>query len=201
MTSARRCRLQIQMRMGCGRGRMGICHAGLLLKPPWVVSLRWRRSWGGSLRHQRRSAFAPGGKGFRFGSGAVPRFHRLGDWSSPNGRGFDSGGARPGASPSVSSRAEAARAPPPLSPMMGSPREALVSGMPKRSEVVEVGSGPVLLDGPSAGLDHPLHFLLQICRWDLGVLRLGRGPLRRLRSPASHREWKATLSARPTSGI
>jgi hypothetical protein len=51
---------------------------------------------GGALRHRRRSAFAPGGKGSRFSAPACapPRFRRLGDdrsrWS-PLARGGGSG--------------------------------------------------------------------------------------------------------------
>ncbi|KAK1695863.1 hypothetical protein QYE76_012560 [Lolium multiflorum] len=46
---------------------------------------------GGTLRHGRRRAFAPGGKGSRFSGGLAPRFRRLGD---AGGSGRREGGAR-----------------------------------------------------------------------------------------------------------
>ncbi|KAK1644864.1 hypothetical protein QYE76_062669 [Lolium multiflorum] len=51
---------------------------------------------GGSLRHRRRRAFAPGGKGSRFSVGVAPRFARLGDAGGRRG-GRGSSSAAPSA--------------------------------------------------------------------------------------------------------
>nr|XP_051212452.1 uncharacterized protein LOC127330203 [Lolium perenne] len=53
----------------------------------------------GSLRHRRRAAFAPGGKGSIFGGRGPPRFQRLGDAAGMAAGGMSGRAARTGSAP------------------------------------------------------------------------------------------------------
>ncbi|KAK1683243.1 hypothetical protein QYE76_044091 [Lolium multiflorum] len=66
-------------------------------RPREAVSLRGfierAEELGGSLRHRRRTTFAPGGRASRFQASSAPRFTRLGDDGARNG-GRERGGGR-----------------------------------------------------------------------------------------------------------
>ncbi|KAK1647690.1 hypothetical protein QYE76_065495 [Lolium multiflorum] len=120
---------------------------------------------GGSLRHRRRTAFAPGGKVSRFRAGSAPRFTRLGDDEARRGERQRGGGRRgaAGVRPAWDGTAgSGGQPPPPESPR--SVERAVLPGeegsLPERAVVGPAGR----CDGPDLGLvveeqEHPLLLL------------------------------------------
>ncbi|KAK1646698.1 hypothetical protein QYE76_064503 [Lolium multiflorum] len=131
---------------------------------------------GGSLRHRRRTAFAPGGRSSRFWACSAPRFNCLGDGGGHRG-GRERGGGRrrvsgaglPWDGPAGDSR----RPPPPVSPrrVVGSVSSREEGTSPTQAEpgplwpCVGPGMGPaedgtghplLLLGPPLSGLSEPL---------------------------------------------
>ncbi|KAK1677133.1 hypothetical protein QYE76_037981 [Lolium multiflorum] len=141
----------------------------------WGGFIERAEELGGSLRHRRRTAFAPGRKTSRFRAGSAPRFTRLGDGYARRG-GRERGGGRRGArGMGTAGGGTAGSGRPPPSPV--SPRSEVSPGssgeegnLPTRTGarptrtragpvvgLTEVETGhPLLLLGPPLGeLDGP----------------------------------------------
>ncbi|KAK1679257.1 hypothetical protein QYE76_040105 [Lolium multiflorum] len=119
---------------------------------------------GGSLRHRRRTAFAPGGRASRFRASSAPRFTRLGDDGARHG-GWRGGGRR-GASVAAGLWGGSAGSDwPPPSPEPPRASSCVRPSGEMGSHPLRAGDGPsVLLNGPGVGpavveVAHPLLLL------------------------------------------
>jgi hypothetical protein len=106
---------------------------------------------GGSLRHRRRTAFAPGGRASRFQASSAPRFTRLGDGGACHG-GRRGGGRRGALGTSGDRGGTAGSGRPPPSPESPRGVDRLCSPGEKGTLPTRTGAGPtLLLAGPLVG--------------------------------------------------